>query len=80
VFGDDALAGLRMPVLAILGERDALLDAPATARRLTAAVPGADVRLLPGAGHYLPHQAPALAAFLTGSPAGLPSAEEATPS
>jgi pimeloyl-ACP methyl ester carboxylesterase len=57
VFDDDTLRRLTMPVLTVVGARDAMLDGPATARRLAAVVPAATVRLLPGAGHLLPDQA-----------------------
>ncbi|WP_327581180.1 alpha/beta hydrolase [Nonomuraea sp. NBC_00507] len=54
VFGDEALRGLAVPVLAIVGGRDALLDSHDTRRRLQRNVPHAEVRLLPDAGHLLP--------------------------
>ncbi|MGP3965503.1 alpha/beta fold hydrolase [Nonomuraea sp. 3N208] len=54
VFGEDALRGLAVPVLAIVGGRDALLDSQDTRRRLQRSVPHAEVRLLPDAGHLLP--------------------------
>ncbi|MBF8185391.1 alpha/beta fold hydrolase [Nonomuraea sp. K274] len=54
VFGDEALRGLAIPVLAIVGGRDALLDSRDTCHRLERHVPHADVRLLPDAGHLLP--------------------------
>lgn len=63
-FGHDALGRLRMPVLAVLGARDAMLDAAQTATRLTRAVPGATVRVLPGSGHLLPDQTGAVLDFL----------------
>ncbi|WP_370968716.1 alpha/beta fold hydrolase [Amycolatopsis sp. cg9] len=52
VFDDAALARLTMPVYAVAGADDAMVDSATTARRLTAA--GAEVDLLPGAGHHLP--------------------------
>jgi pimeloyl-ACP methyl ester carboxylesterase len=51
VFSDAALRGLTMPLLAIVGERDAMLDSADTARRLAAAAPAASVRVLPGVSH-----------------------------
>jgi pimeloyl-ACP methyl ester carboxylesterase len=52
-FGDDALRGLAMPVLAVVGGRDAMLDSYGTRHRLERTVPRATVRLLPDAGHVL---------------------------
>lgn len=62
--GDDALARLTMPVLAIVGGRDAMLDSHETRRRLAHAVPGATVRLPPDAGHLVPGQTAAVLEFL----------------
>ncbi|WP_158884646.1 alpha/beta fold hydrolase [Amycolatopsis anabasis] len=63
-FPDDRLRELTMPILTVLGARDAMLDAPGTARRLAEAVPHARVRVLPDAGHYLPDQSLTIADFL----------------
>lgn len=63
-FSDRALAGLTMPVLAILGERDAMFDSGQSARRLRASVPHAAVTVLPGVGHAVLGQGAAIAAFL----------------
>jgi pimeloyl-ACP methyl ester carboxylesterase len=63
-FGDDALRGLTMPVLAIVGGRDAMLDSYGTRRRLERAQPLATVRLLPGAGHVLFGQTGSVLEFL----------------
>ncbi|MEU7791203.1 alpha/beta fold hydrolase [Amycolatopsis sp. NPDC049159] len=52
VFGDAALGRLTMPVYAVAGAADAMVDSATTKRRLEAA--GAEVDLPPGAGHYLP--------------------------
>lgn len=52
-FGDAALRGLDMPVLAILGGKDAMLDSAGTRARLAANVAHADIRWLPEAGHFL---------------------------
>ncbi|TDC47211.1 alpha/beta fold hydrolase [Micromonospora sp. KC207] len=68
VFTDDALARLTMPVLVVVGERDALLDSRDTVRRLEHAVPHADVRLLPGVGHSIIGQGETVLAFLNGAP------------
>jgi pimeloyl-ACP methyl ester carboxylesterase len=55
VFGDAALGRLTMPVYAVAGADDAMVDSVTTKRRLEAA--GAVVDLLPGTGHYLPGDA-----------------------
>ncbi len=71
IFGDGDLSRLTMPVLAILGARDALLDAHATKRRLEQFARGATVRWLPQVGHVVRDQASAIVEFLTeGSSAG----------
>jgi len=62
VFGDDALERLTMPVLAIVGGRDAMLDSHETKRRLEQA--GASVVLLPEAGHGLRGQTARILEFL----------------
>jgi pimeloyl-ACP methyl ester carboxylesterase len=54
VFGDAALRRLTMPVYAVAGERDAMVDSATTKRRLEAAAPDAVVDLLPGTGHFIP--------------------------
>jgi len=64
VFGDEALARLTMPVLAIVGGKDVLLDSEATRRRLEAHVPGVEVRYLPEGRHFLPGQTQAIDEFL----------------
>jgi pimeloyl-ACP methyl ester carboxylesterase len=64
IFRDEDLSRLAMPVLAILGARDALLDAHATKRRLEQFVRPATVRWLPGAGHVVRDQASAILEFL----------------
>jgi pimeloyl-ACP methyl ester carboxylesterase len=64
VFPDDALRGLTMPVLVIVGGRDAMLDSRQTARRVRDHVPHSTVRLLPQVGHAIFGQAEPIAAFL----------------
>lgn len=61
VFDDAALAKLTMPVLVVLGARDALLDSAETQRRLEG---HATVRLLPDAGHLVPSQTQPFLEFL----------------
>ncbi|MCR6487258.1 alpha/beta fold hydrolase [Amycolatopsis sp. OK19-0408] len=55
VFDDAALAGLTMPVYAVAGAEDAMVDSATTKRRLERA--GATVDLVPGTGHYIPGSA-----------------------
>ena len=64
IFDDDALGRLDMPVLAIVGGRDLMLDSFGTRRRLERAVPHATVRLLPDAGHVLIGQSSVILDFL----------------
>jgi pimeloyl-ACP methyl ester carboxylesterase len=64
VFPDDVLERLTMPVLAVVGDQDAMIDSAMTARRLAALVPHADVRVVPGGGHLLLGQADAVLEFL----------------
>ncbi|MCW2609513.1 MAG: alpha/beta hydrolase [Cryptosporangiaceae bacterium] len=69
VFDDATLRRLTMPVLAILGGREALLDSRQTARRFPDTVPTARVQQVPGAGHLLPDRTDAVLDVLTGSTA-----------
>ncbi len=64
VFSDRALAGLRVPLLAIVGARDVLLDSARTKRRLDQLVPSAQVVWLPEAGHLIAGQATRVLEFL----------------
>ena len=64
VFGDAVLRRLTMPVLAIVGGRDAMLDSHGTKRRLEAATPQAEVDLLPEAGHLIGDQTGRILGFL----------------
>ena len=63
-FSDAGLGRLTMPILAILGAKDAMLDSYGTRERLTANVPQADIRWLPEAGHFLVGHGQAIDAFL----------------
>jgi pimeloyl-ACP methyl ester carboxylesterase len=65
VVDDAALRRATMPVLAVLGARDAFIDTPRTAARLSRLVPSATVRVLPGIGHLLPAQTAAVLEFLS---------------
>jgi pimeloyl-ACP methyl ester carboxylesterase len=64
-FSDADLARLTMPLLAILGAQDVMIDSPGTRRRLQACCPKAEVLWLPEAGHFLMGQGRAIDAFLT---------------
>ncbi|MEV5823949.1 alpha/beta hydrolase [Spirillospora sp. NPDC052242] len=64
VFPDDALRGLRMPVLVIVGGRDVMFDSHGTARRVRECVPDASVVLLPETGHAILGQTAPIADFL----------------
>jgi len=61
---DDALRSLAIPLLAVVGGKDAMLDSYETERRLTATVPHATVHLLPESGHLLPDQSETVLRFL----------------
>jgi pimeloyl-ACP methyl ester carboxylesterase len=47
------LGEIRVPTVVVSGDRDRLV-APGSARGLAAAIPGAELRMIPGAGHFLP--------------------------
>lgn len=64
IFSDDALQRLTMPVMAVVGGKDVLLDSAGTKARLKRNVPQADIRYLPEAGHLLPRQTEAMVEFL----------------
>ena len=60
------LSELRLPTVVVSGERDRMI-APTSARRLAEAIPGAELRIVPGAGHFLPGaSAPVLAEAVVG--------------
>lgn len=67
VFGDQALRRLAMPVLAMVGGKDVLLDSAGTRRRLAANAPHAQVLYLPEGRHLLPDQTDTILAFLRGA-------------
>ena len=64
VFPDAALRGLTMPVLVIVGDRDAMFDSRQTARRVRECVPRPAVDLLPGVGHAVSGQTEPITGFL----------------
>lgn len=67
IFSDDALKRLTMPVLAIVGGKDVMLDSAGTRERLARVLPHADICFLPDARHYIPGQAETILEFLRGS-------------
>jgi pimeloyl-ACP methyl ester carboxylesterase len=64
VFDDEALRTLTMPVLAIVGAQDALLDSKETQARLEQSAPHATVRLVADAGHVIRVETATIAEFL----------------
>jgi pimeloyl-ACP methyl ester carboxylesterase len=67
VFSDEALRRLSMPMLAIVGGKDVLLDSEATKRRLESNAPRTEVRYVPDAGHFIPGQTAVILDFLQSS-------------
>lgn len=63
-FSDRALRRLTMPVMAILGGKDVVLDSAGTRRRLERNVPHAEICYLPEAGHAIPEQTVPILEFL----------------
>ncbi|KUL97476.1 carboxylesterase [Bosea sp. WAO] len=61
---DTQLAGLGVPVLSIIGGRDALLDSRDTQERLRCNVPQAEVCFIEGGYHFLPDQTARVMGFL----------------
>lgn len=66
--GHDALARLTMPVMAILGAKDAMIDSADTRRAITAAAPQARILWLPEDGHMLIGHGQIIADFLAETP------------
>ncbi len=64
VFPDEALRKVTVPVLVIVGGRDAMLDSRDTARRMAHAVPHATVSLLPDVAHSVVGQTQPILEFL----------------
>ena len=63
-FSDQQLRSLDMPILAILGGKDIMIDSDETQRRLSANVPHAQVDYRPDGLHYIPQSALDVIAFL----------------
>ncbi len=64
VFTDRQLATLDMPILAVVGGRDAIFDSRETQRRLETNADAAEVLMLPDAGHALVDTTPLIRDFL----------------
>lgn len=64
IFRDEQLREVDIPVLVIVGERDALFDSAQTAERARGAFTRGEVRLLPGVGHGLLNQTAAVREFV----------------
>jgi pimeloyl-ACP methyl ester carboxylesterase len=64
IFSDSALRQLTMPVLAILGGKDVILDSHETKARLARTVPHAVIRYLPDLGHGVFGERAAILDFL----------------
>ena len=54
----DGLDAVQAPTVVVTGDRDRMI-APESPRRLAASIPAASLRVIPGAGHFLPCIAPA---------------------
>lgn len=63
-FSDAALRRLTMPLMAVLGAKDAFIDSAGTRDRLRAGVPHAELTWLPDAGHFLVGHTAAIGEFL----------------
>jgi pimeloyl-ACP methyl ester carboxylesterase len=66
VFSDESLRRLTMPVLAILGGKDALVDSPGTRQRLEHNLPRVEISYLPDTGHAIVNQTVLILDFLRG--------------
>lgn len=64
IFSDEALRRLTMPLLVILGGRDAILDSHETKRRIEKVTPHAELCFFPELGHLLPSQSSRILEFL----------------
>jgi pimeloyl-ACP methyl ester carboxylesterase len=61
---DADLQALKMPILAIMGGQDVLIDSDDTRRRLREFVPHAQINFLPEARHFIPGQSEPILRFL----------------
>jgi len=64
-FSDQELRGLKMPLLAILGEKDVVFSPIKAQRRLRKLVPSVKILVLPGVGHGLTDQTSTVQEFLS---------------
>jgi pimeloyl-ACP methyl ester carboxylesterase len=64
LLSDEELGALRIPLLAILGGRDVLIDTRHARERLERCAPQAEVRFLDDGYHFLPNQAERVMDFL----------------
>lgn len=64
IFSDEALKRLQMPLLAIVGGKDLILDSAGTRDRLKRNVPQAEVHYIREAGHFIPGQTATILKFL----------------
>jgi pimeloyl-ACP methyl ester carboxylesterase len=69
IFSDLALSHLTMPILAVLGAKDAILDSADTQRRLSRTLPKAQIIYLPEVGHGIFGERAAISRFLGSGPA-----------
>jgi pimeloyl-ACP methyl ester carboxylesterase len=78
VFSDRALKGLTMPVLAIVGAKDVLLDSADTRLRIDRILGIGDFRYIDDAGHFIPGQGTTVREFLSGGMSGTRSSTSRT--
>jgi pimeloyl-ACP methyl ester carboxylesterase len=64
IFSDQALQRLNMPVMAIVGAKDVLMDSAETKERLEHNAPHAQVRYYPEEGHFIRNQTAPILEFL----------------
>lgn len=64
LLSDEGLRQLTMPILAVMGGRDVLIDTRHARARLERLVPHAEIRFLEEGYHFLPGQAPHIMQFL----------------
>jgi pimeloyl-ACP methyl ester carboxylesterase len=69
IFADLTLSRLTMPLLAVLGAKDAILDSADTRRRLSRTLPDAQILYLPEVGHGIFGERAAISRFLGIGPA-----------
>lgn len=65
LYTDEELKHLTMPVLLIAGDQDMMIHSRQSVERLGRVLPSACIHFLPGRGHVLIDQAPAIMEFLT---------------